>query len=173
MPIVFGCISRKDRLRDIEDPIINTAKELYNSSLEVIEPQINTIIGYSEKIITSNTKEETVIVYTNTPKALDSDSTQITLTTSKIEITVDHFNTKRVYFYQNESYLAFSTSLRHLVKTIEKLGLKIKLNYKATIFYLATGIPPIKDTLIEKFTKTSSRRKSNNKNRQSRKEKHS
>jgi|GEM_PF-2617764 len=154
MPIVFGCISRKDRLRDIEDPIINTAKELYNSSLEVIEPQINTIIGYSEKIITSNTKEETVIVYTNTPKALDSDSTQITLTTSKIEITVDHFNTKRVYFYQNESYLAFSTSLRHLLKTIEKLGLEMELNYEATIFYLATGIPPFKDTLIEKFRKT-------------------
>ena len=156
MPIIFGCISRNDKLKDIEDPIINTAKKLYNSSLEVIEPQINTIIGYSNEnnIITSNTNGKTAITYTNTPKALDSDSTQITLTTSKIEITVDHFNTKRVYFYQDESYIAFSTSLRHLVKTMEKLGLKIKLNHKATMFYLATGIPPIKDTLINGFTKT-------------------
>jgi len=57
MPIIFGCISRNDKLKDIEDPIINTAKKLYNSSLEVIEPQINTIIGYSNEnnIITSNT----------------------------------------------------------------------------------------------------------------------
>jgi len=57
MPIIFDCISRNDKLKDIEDPIINTAKKLYNSSLEVIEPKINTIIGYSNEnnIITSNT----------------------------------------------------------------------------------------------------------------------
>lgn len=156
MPIIFGCISKNNKLKDIENPLINTAKKLYNSSLEIVEPQANVIMGYSNEnnIKTNNTSERLTVTYTNTPKALESDSTQITLTKNKIEITVDHFNTKRVYFYQDESYIAFSTSLRHLIETMKKLGLKIQLNPKSTLFYLATGIPPIKTTLIEKFTKT-------------------
>ncbi|MCS7385750.1 MAG: asparagine synthase-related protein [archaeon GB-1867-005] len=88
------------------------------------------------------------------PQALSSDSAEITLTANKLEIEVDAFNMKRIYIYKTSRQLIFSTSLRHIAEIMKKLDLKLKLNVKSTIFYLATGILPIETTIIEGIRKT-------------------